>query len=209
MGGESLNQHVQHTEGQRRELAQVWTLSLSPLTDTWLWSNCCSRDSDHNAALDLHPKEHSRFNLLINGCRKVELGKSLPFLRCADAVIGQFFHCHSVNAFRVPDPVVHLQRHKGISVRVTEQELVFKCRHRSTINTIFCWILSVSLLGFPKGSDKVKSCIIFYLSPKSGSTSGFYPRTHPRQAGIQVHVPSLTPSTINHHNSGARPEWVS
>lgn len=80
-----------------------------------------SRDNNHN----LNLKGHSHFDLFINGCREVELGEGLPFFRCADAVIRQLFHRHSVNAFRVPDPVVHLQRH-------IEQELVFKMSREET-----------------------------------------------------------------------------
>lgn len=72
-------------------------------------------------------KGHSHFNLFINGRREVELGKGLPFFGRADAVIGQLLHRHSVNAFRLPDPVVHLQKHEGKAVSGAEHQLFSKC----------------------------------------------------------------------------------
>lgn len=70
---------------------------------------------------------HSHFNLFINGRREVELGEGLPFFGRTDAVIGQLLHRHSVNAFRLPDPVVHLPKHKGNGVSPAAQQLFPKC----------------------------------------------------------------------------------
>lgn len=84
----------------------------------------------------------SHFNLFVNGRGKVELGERLPFLRSADAVIGQLLHGHPVDAFRVPDPVVHLQGGRdGIRVKGRDRGSFNKRRHPSSalgIVVAFC-----------------------------------------------------------------------
>lgn len=80
--------------------------------------------------LDADTRGSSRFNLFVNGRGKVELSESLPFLRSADAVVGQLLHGHPVDAFRVPDPVVHLVKIDGSGSKV-EAGAAF-------INTINC-----------------------------------------------------------------------
>lgn len=60
-------------------------------------------------------RRRSHFDLFVNGRREVELSEGLPLLRSADAVVGQLLHGHPVDAFRVPDPVVHLRRAKTVS----------------------------------------------------------------------------------------------
>lgn len=53
---------------RHKQIAQIWTVSPS-----------LSQTRGCNTALYLHLKGHSHFDLFINGCRKVELGKGLPF----------------------------------------------------------------------------------------------------------------------------------
>lgn len=91
---------------------------------TGLIANEPNKDSSFLSMLLV--KGHSHFNLFINGCREVELGKRLPFFGRADAVVGQLLHRHSVNAFRLPDPVVHLQKHQGNGVSRAVQQLFSK-----------------------------------------------------------------------------------
>lgn len=88
-----------------------------------LMANEPNKDS---SSIGMLVKGHSHFNLFINGGREVELGKRLPFFGRADAVIGQLLHRHSVNAFRLPDPVVHLQKHKGNGVSRAVRQLFSK-----------------------------------------------------------------------------------
>lgn len=81
----------------------------------------------------------SRFNLFVNGRGKVELSESLPFLRSADAVVGQLLHGHPVDAFRVPDPVVHLQKATTASGSKVGTRA-------ASLNTVYCSILWFSLV---------------------------------------------------------------
>lgn len=133
--GSRVYYHVQQTlEKKKRDILSLWVWNWQvdiykahpflhwPFIQAWTLSQTygfrpttirvtifvCQERPWPKLTVSVNLKGHSHFNLFINGCRKIELGKGLPFFWCADAVIRQFFHRYSVDAFRLPDPVVHL-----------------------------------------------------------------------------------------------------